>query len=214
MSSNSQNICPLCQSSGEIFYQFKKRLYYQCKNCSGIYVDENLRLNSNDEKARYEEHNNDVENKGYQNFVSPITNAILSKYTKDDKGLDFGAGTGPVISKILTDHGYSIKQYDPFFHNYPELLESKYKYIACCEVIEHLLNPKKEFIILNNALQLGGILYCMTDIYDESIDFHKWYYKNDDTHVFFYHRNTIEWIKSEIGFSKVTIEDRLISFSK
>ncbi len=214
MQNITSNNCPLCNSSGDVFYSFKKRLHYQCNNCSGIYVDESLRLNSEEEKSRYEKHNNDVENKGYQKFVSPITTATFRDFTQKDKGLDFGAGTGPVISKILKDNGYSIVQYDPFFHNHPEMLESKYDYIACCEVIEHFLDPKKEFLLLNNMLQLGGLLYCMTDVYEESIDFHKWYYKNDDTHVFIYHKNTIEWIKKEIGFSKVTIEGRLISFSK
>ena len=46
----------------------------------------------------------------------------------------------------------------------------------------------------------------MTDLYDESIGFHKWYYKNDPTHVFIYQKKTIEWIKNNIGFSDVKIE--------
>ena len=57
-----------------------------------------------------------------------------------------------------------------------------------------------------------GKLYCMTDLYDKSINFHKWYYKNDSTHVFIYHKNTIHWIKEKFGFSNVTIEGRLITF--
>jgi hypothetical protein len=52
----------------------------------------------------------------------------------------------------------------------------------------------------------------MTDIYDESIDFDKWYYKNDPTHIFMYQRRTFEWIKVNFGFSRVEIEDRLIRF--
>jgi hypothetical protein len=53
----------------------------------------------------------------------------------------------------------------------------------------------------------------MTDIYNENIDFHKWYYKNDLTHVFIYHKKTIEWIKNNIGFDDVFIDERLIVFS-
>lgn len=175
-------------------------------------MDKKIRPDATEEKLRYEEHINDVDNKGYQNFVSPITKAILDGYSEEDKGLDFGAGTGPVISKLLTDKNFSIVQYDPFFHNYPELLKDKYNYIACCEVMEHFYEPKKEFELLCSLLQPNGKLFCMTDLWNKSIDFHKWYYKNDQTHVFIYHKNTIKWIQKELGFSKVEIDDRLITF--
>ena len=204
--------CPLCLNSGAVFYQFKERLYYKCSNCSGIFVDERLRPDRVTEKVRYETHNNDVNDENYQQFVSPITSAILSAYTINDKGLDFGAGTGPVISKVLEDNNYSIVQYDPLFHNHPELLNDTYDYIACCEVIEHFYNPMEEFALLKKLLKKGALLYCMTDIYDESIDFHKWYYKNDPTHVFIYQKHTIHWIQQEFGFLNITIDGRLVTF--
>jgi len=122
----SINICPLCSSNSKIFYQFKTRLYHQCKNCSAIFMDKSLILNVDAERLRYEEHNNDVENIGYQNFVSPITSNILNDFNKTSKGLDFGAGTGPVITKILKDNKFNIELYDPFFHNAPNLLKNKY----------------------------------------------------------------------------------------
>ncbi len=206
------NNCPLCNGASTVFYRYKQRLYHRCNNCQGIFVDAKLRLSGEAEMKRYNEHNNDVEDAGYQKFVSPIPTAIMCDYTKNHKGLDFGAGTAPVISKILNDNAYNIVQYDPFFHNYPKLLEHKYDYIACCEVIEHFNNPKKEFGLLKRLLQKGGKLYCMTDIYDDTIDFHKWYYKNDRTHVFIYHNKTLQWIKDEFGFLGVTIKGRLITY--
>lgn len=206
------NYCPLCNSAGTVFYQFKKRLYHQCNNCYGIFVDKNLILSSAAERLRYGEHNNDIEDDGYQNFVYPITSAILRDFTKNHKGLDFGAGTGPVISKILIDNDFLIRQYDPFFHNHHNLLEEKYDYIAACEVIEHFHDPKKEFSLLKKLLLQNGKLYCMTNIYNESIDFHNWDYKNDQTHVFIYHNKTVHWIKEECGFSNVTIEGRLVTY--
>ena len=129
------NHCPLCNCSGVVFYQFKERLYYQCNNCYGIFVDSSLMPDRDSEKMRYLEHNNNVEDEKFQKFVSPITLAIKNNFKENDKGLDFGAGTGPVISKVLKNSGYSIEQYDPFFHDYPQLLKQKYDYIACCEVI-------------------------------------------------------------------------------
>jgi len=79
-------------------------------------------------------------------------------------------------------------------------------------VIEHFSNPNKEFKLFKKLLKKGSKLYCMTDIYDDSIDFEKWYYKNDPTHIFFYHKKTFEWIKEKFDFKSVEIEKRLITF--
>lgn len=205
--------CPLCNSTAKLFYNGKHQTYYQCDTCFGIFLLRDSRPSRQIEITHYRQHNNDVEDKGYQTFVSPITEAILHDFNANDKGLDFGAGTGPVISKMLTDHGFSIAQYDPYFHNYPELLKQQYDYIASCEVIEHFFDPRKEFTLLKSLLKPQGKLFCMTHIYDESIDFASWYYKNDPTHVFIYHANTIGWIKKEFAFSDVMIANRLIVFS-
>ena len=207
------NPCPLCGGSSQVFYQFKKRLYHQCEHCYGIFMDRTLRPNPEEEKARYQEHHNNVDDKKYQAFVSPVTQGILADFKPQNSGLDFGAGTGPVIAKVLKDHYYNIQLYDPFFHDNPQLLQNKYDYIACCEVIEHFYEPKKEFLLLKELMLPHAKLYCMTDIYKEEIDFHTWHYKNDQTHVFIYHRKTLEWIKEEIGFSQMKIKDRLIVFS-
>ncbi len=209
---NPNNNCPLCGEESQVFYSYKSRLYHQCNHCKGIFVDSQLLPNIEDEKSRYQEHQNDVEDKGYQKFVSPITSSILKEFTAQHKGLDFGAGTGPVIAKVLKDHKFSIKLYDPIFHHHPKLLQEKYDYIACCEVIEHFHHPKTEFVLLRNLLNEKGGLFCMTDIYDSTIDFHLWYYKNDPTHVFIYQKETLEWIKEELGFLKMEIQGRLISF--
>lgn len=204
--------CPLCQSPGAVFYRSDRLLYYHCDNCFGIFLDETLRLDREAEMSRYKEHNNDIDDKKYQKFVSPISSAIMRDFSQTDKGLDFGAGTGPVISRILKDNKFLIEQYDPFFHDYPDLLNEKYDYIACCEVVEHFHDPHNEFKLLKKLLLPGGRLYCMTELYNESIDFADWYYKNDPTHVFFYQKKSIDWIKEEFGFRDVTIEGRLITY--
>ena len=180
--------------------------------CKGIFVHENNRINKESEKLVYLQHKNDVNDKGYQKFVSPVTDAILRDFTPNSKGLDFGAGTGPVLSKVLQDNNYSIKQYDPFFHNYPQLLQKKYDYIGSCEVIEHFYNPYKEFKLLKSISNPHAKLYLMTEIYNDGIDFASWYYKNDPTHVFFYSEDTFKWIKNRFDFSALNIDKRLIIF--
>jgi len=201
--------CPLCNSLSDKFYQ-DTQTYYRCPTCHGVFVDVDDLPNEDEEKQRYELHDDDTEDEGYRRFVSPITDSIVKDFPKELSGLDFGAGTSAVISKVLKD--YNISNYDPYFHNYPKLLKDKYDYISSCEVIEHFYNPYKEFKLLKSMLKPHAKLYLMTDIYDEKIDFASWYYKNDPTHVFLYSKKTFDWIKDEFGFLDVNIKKRLITF--
>lgn len=171
-------------------------------------------VTSKAEKARYEEHNNDVDDKGYQAFVYPIVQAVLNDYGKKHKGLDFGSGTGPVITKLLRDRGYEIDIYDPFFANNKERLKETYDYIVCCEVVEHFHNPRLEFNRLKSMLNPGGSLYIKTELYSEGIDFDSWYYKNDPTHVFIYHAEAMKYIEKQFGFYDMIIEKDMISFRR
>jgi len=211
MKMNKANSCPLCASEGDPFY---KEAFLVCRTCAGIFRPREHYPDPDREKARYETHMNNIDDPGYQQFVSPITGAVLKRFTPQHLGLDFGAGTGPVITKILTDHHYRIEPYDPFFHNDPRLLEQPYDYIVCCEVIEHFHDPNREFRLLRRLLKPGGMLYCMTYIYHDGINFDRWFYKNDFTHVFIYQERTLHWIKSSMGFRALAIENgRLASFA-
>lgn len=162
------------------------------------------------EQSRYLEHLNDVEDARFQQFVSPITQQVKQHYLAEHHGLDFGAGHAPVITHILNQLGFTIAAYDPLFFNDGALLEQQYDYICSCEVIEHFHHPAESFSLLRARLSSGGRLFCMTEIYHEGIDFHRWNYKNDPTHVFMYHRNTISYIADKYDFKKPFIEGRLI----
>ncbi|WP_321540387.1 methyltransferase domain-containing protein [Flavobacterium piscinae] len=72
-------------------------------------------------------------------------NRVLKDFSSKHSGLDFGSGTNSVIVKLLKDKNYNIVEYDPFFSNQPEVLEKRYDYITCCEVIEHFHHPFEEF---------------------------------------------------------------------
>lgn len=209
----NKNFCPLCKGKKIIYYCYRKRTYYKCEKCHSISLCKNDHLSNEEEKKRYLEHNNNIEDSRYQDFVIPIVSAILNDFKEYHKGLDYGAGTGPVITKMLTDHAYNIKPYDPYFHNFPDYLKEEYDYIVCCEVMEHFYNPYNEFKRLKNLLHENGKLYCKTELFKEGTDFKTWYYKNDPTHVFFYTEKAIFWIKNHFYFKNVSIENRLIIFN-
>lgn len=205
--------CPLCQENATLKYSYRETDYYQCSHCKSLFVGSEYRPTWKEERARYLLHKNDVNDQGYQAFVSPISQMVLTDFTPKDTGLDFGAGTGPVIAKILSAHHFNIETYDPFFDNRPELLNNRYNYIVCCEVMEHFFDPHKEFSLLRKLLKPGGKLYCMTSLYHDQLEFKGWKYKDDPTHVFFYHRKALEWICSRLEFNSVSVHEKLIIFS-
>ena len=137
----------------------------------------------------------------------------MNEFKSADIGLDFGCGKDSPIVKILEENSYKIAKYDIFFYDDKKVLEQKYDYIACCEVIEHFYTPKKEFELLKSLLKDSGVLYLMTGIYSDEMDFSKWWYKNDLTHVFIYTKETLYWIKKEFGFKDIKIEKNFIRLS-
>ncbi|MGD9761484.1 MAG: class I SAM-dependent methyltransferase [Candidatus Izemoplasmatales bacterium] len=166
------------------------------------------------EKNRYELHSDGSDSPGYLNFVKPITDYVKNNFTTQDKGLDFGAGHSVVIADLLNESSLNVKIFDPFFHNFQELLNDKYDYIIACEVVEHFHNPLKEFTLLYSMLNPNGKLIIMTDPLRETTIFSNWYYKNDETHVFFYSLKTFQFIKEKFQFKELMINDRLIVLKK
>ena len=203
--------CTLC---GSVLSNKKDEYYYNCDICKAIVMDKKYYLSADKEKARYETHNNDVNDIGYQNFVLPITNYVIEKFLPEHKGLDFGSGTGPVISSMLLERGYDIVQYDPFFAPNQNILNNMYDYIVSCEVFEHFYNPKTEIDRLTSLLKVNGMLLIMTMLYNDQIDFNKWNYRNDSTHVFIYRKETIEYIANEKKLEIDILTDRFIVLRK
>lgn len=205
-------LCPLCNANANYFYEDIQR-YFKCPCCYGIFTDKEQLPDSKNEKQRYEMHNDDSSDAGYRKFVSPIVKAIENDFTPSSKGLDFGAGTSAIVSVLLEEEGYIINNYDPYFHNNVDVLNKKYDYISSCEVIEHFYTPHKEFKLLKSMLKENAKLYIMTELYNEDINFSSWYYKQDSTHVFFYCKETFQWIKEAFNFSSLEISKRIVIFT-
>jgi SAM-dependent methyltransferase len=196
--------CPLCYSQSTTEYgNTNKVQFLLCGRCALVFKAPEFFPSEEQEKSRYLLHQNDVNDSAYQNFVSPLVEAIILNHSSNHHGLDFGAGTGPVIAKLLQDKDYTITLYDPFFHPNDEVLKDKYDFIICCEVMEHFHKPNKEFDLLRNLLKPNGSLYCMTQLFPTQEKFKNWNYKNDPTHVVFYSEESLNWIKVHFGFKEL-----------
>lgn len=206
--------CPLCNTKGNPFFQNKQHTFYECGLCKAVFRDRVQFLDKKDEKERYLHHVSDINDTGYHNFVLPIIKEVKNHFKSGKCGLDYGCGHTPVLSRLLSLENYDMEVYDAIFFNETTVLDKKYNFIVCCEVMEHFYQPRLEFKRLFELLLPGGKLICKTHIYEKGMNFDAWYYKNDPSHVFIYQKETIGWIKDHFKCSGLEINKRLITFSK
>lgn len=195
------NPCPLCEqveSRNDI--PVFGRHFYLCTRCELLFVDPSEHLSPDEEKKRYETHNNDVNDPRYQDFVKPLVKAVRDYCTPSNRGLDFGAGTGPVLAKLLREANFAVELYDPFFWPDSKALQKKYDFIASSEVVEHFAQPGKEFSLLTSLLEPKGVLAIMTLLHTSATDFPSWFYLKDPTHICAYSLKTFSWIQKQFGF--------------
>lgn len=203
--------CTLCHS---LLTQKADEDYFICSICYAYLKDETLYFNAANEKSHYEQHNNDVNDIGYQNFTAPVTDAVLKHCSTEMLGLDYGCGKGPVITTQLQAKGYTVHLYDPYFYPDTSYLNNMYDFIFSCEVFEHFYHPFEELTKLHGILKQGGLLIIKTHLYNNQTDFKHWYYRKDLTHVFIYTFKTFDYIAEHFGFEMVNLTEKLIVLRK
>ena len=194
----TEQICPLCvNKNSTLFYKDQHKSYFQCLSCSLLYLPPIYHLSPGEEKKRYDTHNNHPNDPEYRAFLNRLLQHLLPQLPKGAKGIDFGSGPGPTLSRMLSELGFPMTDYDPFYAMNGKVLQQKYDFLTCTETIEHFSNPKKEWDLFLKLVKKGGWIGIMTQLYGPEIDFSQWYYKNDPTHVSFYIRETFQWIAKE-----------------
>lgn len=209
--------CPLCLSTQiEEFSHANDKLYFKCETCHLIFLDKKFFLPRDEEKLRYESHNNDPSDQRYILHLSKLTDKLIPFLKPGSTGLDYGSGSGKPISFILGKAGYDVSDYDPFFYDYRELLTRKYDSITCTETAEHFHDPAKEFTLFNSMLNPEGILAIMTNFYSGENDFDSWWYPRDPTHVCFYSIDTFRWLSGKLKWEILLLDetDNVIIFRK
>jgi SAM-dependent methyltransferase len=178
-----------------------QRNYYFCDKCYSVNVHTKEFIDKIQEKEIYLTHNNGIEYDGYVNFLRRAIDPALDFIERDMKGLDYGCGYAPTLSKILESEGYTCEDYDPFF--FRNELTGNYDFIFSTEVFEHFFEPNSEIEKLTNLLKDNGYLIAMTERWKNLEEFSDWYYTKDPTHVFFYHTKTFDYICKYYGYKKM-----------
>jgi Methyltransferase domain len=205
--------CPLCGELGQFSSVTNlKRVFFRCPSCDLLFVDPSHLLSPEEEKKRYESHNNDIQDPRYQDFLRPLYEVVHQTFPSTAKGLDFGAGPGPALSEMLKKQGFEIELYDPFFWPNKKALDTQYDFISASEVVEHFSDPSREFKLLRSLLKPEGALFVMTLPHTPEVELSQWYYLKDPTHVCAYSKTTFDWIRSNFGFRKLQFQEpRIVS---
>lgn len=205
--------CPLCSSADYITVKANtNRSFFKCNNCWLIFVNPDDYPKADNEKARYELHENSIEDAGYVSFLNKSITPALPYLTKEMKGLDYGCGPHPTLSQLLNKQGYKCDDYDPFFK--PIELQPPYDFIFSTEAFEHFHHPKDELKKITELLTDDGLLVVMTDHWASLERFANWYYIADYTHVCFYHNETFKYIEKAYGYQQLYMDDKRVVILK
>ncbi len=204
--------CPLCQSvCTQFFHQDKKRTYRYCSVCWLVFVPSEFHLSVEDEKAEYDLHENSLNDVYYRRFLGRLFKPMQQRLPVAAKGLDFGCGPAPALANMFCEAGYKVALYDIFYQPDLAVLGRKYDFVSASEVFEHLAQPGEVIDQLWHCLTPGGCLGVMTKRWIDYGRFTRWHYKNDPTHIIFFHLNTFIWLAKRLsGFVTVCADDVVI----
>ena len=206
---DERTTCILCEApTTRPFMNIDGKAYHRCNQCMVTFLDPVHWLSPKEEYAQYQDHKNDLTDRGYRTFLSRLAHPLLKKLTPCRSGLDYGCGPGPVLAEILTKRGHSMSLFDPFFYPDRTMLERTYDFITCTETIEHFHRPAEEFARFEQMLKPGGWLGVMTCFQTEDSRFSSWHYRRDPTHVTFYQETTLRSIAAQFGWScEIPVKD-------
>jgi SAM-dependent methyltransferase len=199
-SHSPKKTCGLCDSEALelVAPEGDSRYYYHCRRCDLISTDQMFFPDETREKACYLNHRNDLSDSGYVNFLNRVIEPAVTFFGKDMIGLDYGCGPNPVLSGLLEQKEYKSDFYDPFF--FPDgITKDSYDFIFSTECFEHFHHPKQEIEKISSLLLPGGYLCMMTERWNCLEDFMTWYYKNDPTHVCFFHTRSFDYLMNQYG---------------
>jgi len=210
--------CKLCQSSTNSMKDVKKELiYYRCGTCGFVFLDDKHMLDKVEEKNKYDQHNNSLENEGYVQMFEDFIDLSVEPYRKHIQTvLEFGSGPEPVLSKLLERRGFEVDIYDLYYAP-KKIYENKmYDLISSTEVFEHLQKPLEILEILAKHTNENGYIALMTKFPpQDDKEFLNWWYRRDPTHISFFTSKSFDVMAQKLGLKVLkTINENIVIFQK
>ena len=193
--------CPICSQTCRSFTDEKLHThYYHCGTCHFIFKSPDYYQDYDEQKERYDLHQNEEKSEGYQAYFKRFMDFILPLTGTPRRALDFGCGTTSLLAKMMTEEGIECDFYDPIYHPKTTYQDKNYDLIVSVEVFEHLHHPKEVFGHLFSLLNKGGYLAIQTQFhYDDIEQFLNWHYRLDPTHIVFFSPETFRYLADLYG---------------
>ncbi len=193
--------CPICSQGCSPFTDKKLHThYYHCKACHFIFKSPDHYQGYDEQKERYDLHQNEEFSKGYRAYFKRFMDFVLPLAGTPESALDFGCGATSLLAKMMTEEGIDCDFYDPIYHTRTTYQDKKYDLIVSVEVFEHLHHPKEVFEHLLSKLNEGGYLAIQTQFHYNAIEsFLNWYYRLDPTHITFFDPETFRSLADLYG---------------
>ena len=184
--------CHICDCQTNSFIDERTQiLYHHCLACEYVFKDPEYYQSIEEQKSRYDLHENDPEDEGYRAYFQRFFDFVLPRVGTPENALDFGCGRSTLLADMLASKGVTCDAYDPIYH--PIVLNKHYDLIVSTEVFEHLHDPRAIFMQLVSMLKEGGYLAIQTQFHPNEIAlFRQWYYHKDPTHIVFFRPKTFK----------------------
>jgi hypothetical protein len=202
-----------CEQNVEVF-SASRRSFFICIECGYTQVLREFLPPKESEQYRYLQHKNSLNNPRYMDHLEELNRSFLSLIDRGKIGLDFGCGPTKAMEELWRRRGNEMHSYDPYFFPEDGLLKNSYGFVICCEAVEHFHDPQKEFFLLDQLLDRGGVLAIKTSFYLESRNFENWNYQRDFTHVGFFSHKSFTWISQKYDWEIKMLEDPIAIFQK
>ena len=222
--------CRLCRQQAHDFMVVDGKAYLACDHCGLRMMHHDNLPSSFDEKAHYDQHDNRVDDIGYQQFLSRLADPLMAILPPSSSLLDFGSGPGSkqgsetgsvpssergsALAEMMRNAGHQVALYDPFYAPHPSVLSAEYDAVMATEVVEHFHHPHDGFKQMLASVRAGGWLAIMTNLQDDDAAFANWYYRRDPTHVAFYREETLAFIGQEFGLKIDRISRNVTIYQK
>ncbi|BAF72081.1 class I SAM-dependent methyltransferase [Sulfurovum sp. NBC37-1] len=193
--------CHICDKPAECFVDDKTNItYYHCKSCEYIFKSPECYQSIEEQKSRYDLHENDEDHPGYRAYFQRFLDFVLPLVGTPKTALDFGCGRSTLLASLLEEKGIQCDYFDPLYHLDSLDDSKKYELIVSTEVFEHLHQPKEVFHSLLERLEDGGYLALQTQFHPNNEEaFKKWYYHQDPTHIVFFRAKTFRVLAEMYG---------------
>lgn len=195
-------ICPLCRNDSSTLYdQDNVRSYQRCDFCQLVFVPRDAIISPEEEKKRYDFHENSTTDAGYRDYLNTIVENILPYVADMKEGLDFGSGRSNLLQTLLEERGLTVDSYDLYYHPNETIWNKQYDFIVLSEVIEHVKDPREVMERLRLLLRPQGKIFVKTKPYPAEVQkFKNWFYKRDITHIQFFNQNAFEALAEVLKF--------------